>query len=161
MQIGFPRNHTNLGKWLWENMASNSSDLAQGPSAWKAGHGVEPIGECIASCPSWHVGIFLAEQRADCKLPFFAELAYAVPSRFQLLMPPEWKTRKTRSIKAETCKTIHRPQYLPTQQEGYCGKEGMVPNMSSYGRGSSARFQGSRRSISVPSLHYNAAERLH
>ena len=65
------------------------SDLAQGPSAWKAGHGVEPIGECIASCPSWHVGIFLAEQRADWKLPFFAELAYAVPSRFQLLMPQE------------------------------------------------------------------------
>jgi len=25
MQIGFRRNHSNLGKWLWKNMASNST----------------------------------------------------------------------------------------------------------------------------------------
>ena len=50
----------------------------------------------------------------------------AVPSRLQLLMLRNIRTRKTRktrktrtlrSIKAETCKTIHRPQYLSTKKK--------------------------------------------
>jgi len=61
----------------------------------------------------------LAQQRVDWKiwkLPF-AELA-AVP-RFQLL---------TRSIKAETCKRIHRPQYLPTKRKDTAEVDGIGRN---------------------------------
>ena len=76
------------------------------------------------------------------------------------------KTQTTRSIKAETFKAIHRPQYLPTKKKDtasicpHMGGEAVERegNMSPYGRGSSGK--GGRRSISVPSLHFKTAERL-